>query len=145
MYFTCIFIIKSISQSDLLFLAFLFYSKMILFLFFMPWRWGAGIVSMHHRIQHLLFLTLFWGKYEMLTYTDHFCETIHVWELLIYSYQKIIALLGKSYIALDSACYSKVKSSKLNFYIDLFFRLKVKQCHWQCQIPWWQGILPLCF
>lgn len=127
------------------FLAFLLYSKLILFLFFKPWRWGAGIGSMHHRIQQLLFLTLFWEKYEKLTYTDHFCETIHVGELLIYSYQEIIALLGKSYIALDSACYHRVKSSKLNFSIDLFFRLKVKQCHWQCQIPWWQGILPLCF
>lgn len=60
----------------------------------------------------------------MLTYTDQFCETIHVGELLIYSYQEIIALLGKSYIALDSACYYKVKSSKLNFSIDLFFSLK---------------------
>ena len=60
----------------------------------------------------------------MLTYTDQFCETIHVGELLIYSYQEIIALLGKSYIALDSACYYKVKSSKLNFSIDLFLGLK---------------------
>lgn len=65
----------------------------------------------------------------MLTRTDHFCETIHVGELLIYSYQEIIALLGKSYIELDSTCYYRVKVSKLNFSIDLSSGLKVKQCH----------------
>jgi hypothetical protein len=65
----------------------------------------------------------------MLTCTDHFCGTIQVGELLIYSYQEIIALLGKSYIELDSTCYYRVTVSKLNFSIDLSSELKVKQCH----------------